>query len=142
MALSFTSNPLAQNNAPKAGAQQQQQDAPKAEVYLNVGVTISLPNAEGVEEELFVSLPFGLALDTMNEAQMRGSSADYHQLVQAKNQLLAALQKQAETLESGQEEPVPYLEVRARRTGAVAEPKAGENPILAAMTAKGLSLVA
>ena len=139
--LSFA-NPLAQTNnasAPQAGQQQEQQ--PKAQIYLNIGVPVMMPNAEGVEEELFVSLPFGLALDTMGEAVMRGSSADYHMLVQAKNRLLEALKKSGEALESGQEASIDWLEVRARRVGSQVEPKPGTNPILAAMEAKGLKLV-
>lgn len=81
-----------QNLQPEGEARQD------AEVWLNIGYETGDP------EYPFVSLPFGIALDTMQPAQIRGrGNTDYAQFVAAKNSLLEQLQAAAATLAPGEE---------------------------------------
>lgn len=59
---------------------------PQAKLWLNVGVTMPFTQADGTVEDVFVSLPIGIALDTMTP--MKGNSS----LAKRKNALLSKLQ--------------------------------------------------
>ena len=66
----------------------------QAEFFINVGVPITRTierDGEMVEEEILLSLPFGLPLDTMNELVIRGNNEQWNADAAARNELLKAL---------------------------------------------------
>lgn len=80
------------------GHHAQAEEKIRSDVYLNIGYET------GDADYPFVSLPFGIGLDTMQQAQPpRRGDTDYAAFVAAKNALLADLQKMAESLAPGEE---------------------------------------
>lgn len=104
-----------------------------AQVWMNIGITVPMPREDGTTEDVFVSVPFGLAIDTMEDVAIRGGK-DWQFMAQAKNWLLAELKKAGEALEPGQVTSIEGLEIQLRRVGAAAAPAEGDNPLLAAMS--------
>lgn len=104
---------------PAAGAAK---DRPQTMHWLNVGKTISLKNSEtGEMEELFVSTPIGIALDTMQP--MKGNS----KLARFKNEFLKQLNEACLTLDPGSSDFVSGLEIQLSRVNPVkAEPTEDE----------------
>ena len=86
------------------------EDKKQAQIYLNIGITIPLPNAQGETVDTFVSLPFGLPLDTMSKMVSRGNNPEWNQMVGLKNSLLEALSTLGESLEKGSGKVLPKLE--------------------------------
>ena len=123
---------LAFNAAPAAGANA---DRPKAEIYLNVGIPMELPNPEtGEMETTFISLPFGLAADTMSKASMSARNTNWNNIAQAKNWLLETLVDMGKTqLKKGEAQVIDGIQVEIRRVGEAVEPEAGENPFISKM---------
>ena len=116
-AASLISAALAGNTSAKEEKQQ-------AMVYLNVGITIPMPNAEGEVVDTFVSLPFGLPLDTMTKMVARGNNAHWNALVDLKNGLLEALTTLGNTQEAGTGKVLPKLEVQIFHRKEASEPAA------------------
>lgn len=85
---------------------------PKAQLWLNLGYTIEGAGKEG--EDVFVSLPTGIPLDTQEPVQTNVKSEDFRALRSAQNDLLSDLLKYAEGLEPGQE-TIINLQVQLRR---------------------------
>ena len=104
-------------------------------VWMNIGFTSTDPHTG---EEMFVSLPLGLGIDTMLEAKVRGSNVEYNQLVQAKNALLKQLQDAAGEMAPGEEFIINDLQIQMRR---VADPVAagapGDNPHMHTLNSLG-----
>lgn len=109
----------------------------QAEIFLNVGITVQLPNEEGEMVDTFLPLPFGLPLDTMNELVIRGNNAQWNEQAAARNELLKALVKMGESLEAGSGTELPKLQVQLYRRKAQEEHIASNNAmsqILAALS--------
>ena len=130
MALNF------QASAPTPAAGGKNTSRPEAQAWLNVGITVPMPQEDGSTQDVFVSLPFGLAVDTMEPTAARGNNAEWHQMVQAKNWLLAEIQKMAQGMTPGQEEIVTGLQLQLKRVGKPEAINPGENPFLKLMAAK------
>lgn len=110
---------------------------PQAEIFLNVGITVQLPNEEGEMVDTFLPLPFGLPLDTMNELVIRGNNAQWNEQAAVRNELLKALVKMGESLEAGSGTELPKLQVQLYRRKAQEEHIASNNAmsqILAALS--------
>jgi hypothetical protein len=105
---------------------------PKAEFYINIGCYVTITR-DGAPEEVFVSLPFGLALDTMQEADVGNHpTSEYGLIKAAQNALLAKAKEQVGALAPGATMPLPFFSVEARRVGAKEAPvAAGQNPFAA-----------
>ena len=91
---------------------------PQAEFFINVGVPITRTierDGEMVEEEILLSLPFGLPLDTMNELVIRGNNEQWNADAAARNELLKALVKMGEGLDAGTGKMLPKLAVQLYR---------------------------
>ena len=116
-AASLISAALAGNTSAKEEKQQ-------AMVYLNVGITIPMPNAEGAVVDTFVSLPFGLPLDTMTKMVARGNNAHWNAMVDLKNGLLEALTTLGNAQEAGTGKVLPKLEVQIFHRKEASEPAA------------------
>lgn len=96
----------------------------QAMVYLNVGITIPMPNAQGEVVDTFVSLPFGLPLDTMTKMVAKGSNAQWNAMVDLKNGLLEALTTLGNAQEAGTGKVLPKLEVQIFHRKEASEPTA------------------
>ena len=116
-AASLISAALGGNTSAKEEKQQ-------AMVYLNVGITIPMPNAEGEVVDTFVSLPFGLPLDTMTKMVARGNNAHWNAMVDLKNGLLEALTTLGNAQEAGTGKVLPKLEVQIFHRKEASEPAA------------------
>ena len=116
-AASLISAALAGNTTAKEEKQQ-------AMVYLNVGITIPMPNAEGEVVDTFVSLPFGLPLDTMSKMVAKGSNPSWNSLVEMKNSLLEALVTLGNAQEPGSGKMLPKLEIQIYHRKEASEPAA------------------
>jgi len=88
------------------------QDLPKAQFWLNVGYDSGQPQEDGTTR--FVSLPQGIALDTMEPVATRSSNSDYVAFQQSRNHLLDQILAKAETLEAG-ESVIINLQLQLRR---------------------------
>ena len=107
-----------------AGNATAKEEKQQAMVYLNVGITIPMPNAEGEVVDTFVSLPFGLPLDTMTKMVARGNNAHWNAMVDLKNGLLEALTTLGNAQEAGTGKVLPKLEVQIFHRKEASEPAA------------------
>lgn len=139
MALQFASR-LPQGDANSTTPNQD--NRPRAQVWLNVGTTVDIPNpTTGEVESVFVALPVGIPLDTMEHMETRGTNKNWAHMVQAKNWLLDQLKAMGEGIEAGGEEIVDGLQIQVKRVGSASTPAADENPLLAAMQGSSLRVV-
>jgi hypothetical protein len=99
--------------APKAGNKAAaNQERPKSQFWLNIGYVAEGAGKEG--EDTFVSLPTGLALDTMEKLSTNSSNQEFAQLQAARNDLLDQLLAQAKDLKPG-EDMIFNLQLQIRR---------------------------
>jgi hypothetical protein len=85
---------------------------PDAQTWLNVGYTVmteEVIDGKTVEVPTFISLPSGIALDTMDAAKKRGNNADYNARIDAKNHLMRQVQEAAAQLQPGEEKIIGDL---------------------------------
>lgn len=112
--------------APKQEAQSAgttaQNAKPKAKLWLNIGYTAAGAGREG--EDMFVSLPVGIPLDTTEPLQVRGSG-DYREFLSARNDLLAQIMAVAGALQPGEERKLK-LEIQLRHVADEAAPIAAD----------------
>jgi hypothetical protein len=80
---------------PKAAAPAHKRDLPKANVWVNIGY------ATGDETYPFVSLPMGIALDTMEELPLKGNS-EFREFTQARNDLLQQIKSGSVSIAPGE----------------------------------------
>jgi hypothetical protein len=105
------------------GAQQTQQPAygngkqpkPPAEFWLNVGY--NAPGAGKDGEDLFVSLPVGIPLDTIDALSTKSSNEDFRMLQAARNSLWEQMLEQAKQLAPGQDAVFDF-QIQLRRVRA------------------------
>ena len=107
MALDFTKNTALKGKDTAAA-----KDLPKSQFWMNVGFVAEGAGAEG--EDVFVSLPYGLPLDSMEHVNTKSKNADYTALQQARNGLLDQVKEAAAALQPGESMTV-QLEVQIRR---------------------------
>jgi len=98
----------------------------KSQLWVNVGYSIEV---EG--EQVFVSIPMGIPVDSIKELPTNTRNAEFNMLNQARNQLLADIAAASEDLESG-ESHVLELEVQLRRIDKEVDPlpAGSSNPFL------------
>lgn len=110
-------------------------ERPQADVYLNIGITVQIPNADGQMEDVFLSLPYGLPLDTMNELVIRGNNTEWNQTAAARNDLLKALVQMGNSLDSGTGKVMANLEVQLYKRNEQKEAHA-DNNVMSQLLAK------
>lgn len=88
-------------------------DRPKAQVWLNVGYEVEVPAEDGSAEKVFVSLPMGIPVDTMEQARVNGTDR-WKQFQGARNDLLGQIQELAKGMTPGTEQTI-NLKVQIRR---------------------------
>ena len=97
--------PLAGGTSGQAAAER-----PVSEIWANVGYT-----TQGTDgDTIFVGLPYGIALDTMNMRELPKTNVKMRQLRTAQNALLEKMQRTGAELAPG-ESVVIQLEVEIRR---------------------------
>lgn len=113
-------------NAPKSAAATVVEEKVKSQLWINVGYSIEV---EG--EQVFVSIPMGIPVDSIKELPTNTRNAEFNMLNQARNQLLADITAASEDLESG-ESHVLELEVQLRRIDKEVDPlpAGSSNPFL------------
>ena len=113
-------------NAPKSAAATVVEEKVKSQLWVNVGYSIEV---EG--EQVFVSIPMGIPVDSIKELPTNTRNAEFNLLNQARNQLLADIVAASEDLESG-ESHVLELEVQLRRIDKEVDPlpAGSSNPFL------------
>ncbi len=92
---------------------QSRRDLPQATIWVNVGYTLEGAGKDG--EDLFISLPVGLPIDTMQPVSESSNNADYANMQQARNALLAQLIEASNAFEAGEERLLPGLQIQMRR---------------------------
>jgi hypothetical protein len=108
------------DQAPSTGA-----SAPKkaqAQIWLNFGYNRPVTGANGETSTVFVSLPFGIPVDTQDMKDLKGSS-NMLQLRKWQNELLEEVVRIGEALEPGDEKILSYdatngLAIQIRRVRA------------------------
>jgi len=113
-------------NAPKSAAATVVEEKVKSQLWVNVGYSIEV---EG--EQVFVSIPMGIPVDSVKELPTNTRNAEFNLLNQARNQLLADITAASEDLEGG-ESHVLELEVQLRRIDKEVDPlpAGSSNPFL------------
>ena len=109
----------AMNTARRQATKQLYEGAEKSQFWLNIGYVLDvtrIDEATGKEftEQLFISLPKGVALDTQEHLSTNSRNEDFANLNGAKNSLLDQLKALAETLAPG-ETKIMNLQVELRR---------------------------
>jgi len=118
MALNFGAQAQPNNVRPLNNAQRE-----PAKTWLNIGMTVPVQQDDGTFVDTFVTM-LGIPLDDVQMPQMRGNSATYAQVVQAKQSMLRAILGRLEGIEPGAEEEVHGFEVQIRKVGEKAEAEA------------------
>lgn len=125
----------AATTASTAKADSAKPERAKTQFWANVGMNLEGANEDG--SDLFISLPLGIPLDDLKPQKVTGNNTKWRNLVEAKNQLLAVILKEAGKLEPGQRISIPGFTVEIARVGEAVEPTSdGDNPLLAAMFAQ------
>lgn len=117
---------------------------PKAEFWLNIGynVNVEVTDAQGVvnTESRFVSLPLGIALDTMTLLPTDSQNEAYRAFQSARNGLHEAIMGVAKSLKPGEEKflggngAAGELVIQLRRVAGPAAPVAASvNPFVMAL---------
>ncbi|MFP3556443.1 hypothetical protein SB861_37870 [Paraburkholderia sp. SIMBA_049] len=90
-------------------------EAPKAQFWLNIGfVAEGTAKPEEGKDDVFVSLPVGIPLDTMERLKTNSSNEEFAQLQAARNDLLDQIMSAAQKLQPG-EDMVFTLQAQVRR---------------------------
>ena len=110
-------------------------DRPQAEFFINIGVTVPMPDEEGNMVDTFLSLPYGLPLDTMSELVIRGNNEVWNNQAAARNELLKALVKMGGELEAGSGQELPKLQVQLYRRKEQTEHTASTSAVSAILNA-------
>ena len=107
-----------------------------SQFWLNVGIMVDAPNADGEIVPTFIQLPKGLGLDTMEETAIKPSDTpEWAEAMRARNLLLKWLKTSAEALAPGQSgfAELPFkIQIRRVPDAATAAP-VGESPLLSAL---------
>lgn len=120
------------NNGSSASGRQ---DLPKAQFWLNVGYYCDAPTTEDPQAQRFVSLPVGIALDTMEPVRISGQNRDFNAFQSARNELHQLILAEAEKLEPGQDE-ILNLQIQIRRVNGEPVVDSANNPYGLAPTNK------
>ena len=75
-----------------------------AKVWLNIGFVSDFKDENG--KNVFISLPKGIALDTMPDVKVGNKDSDYNSILSTKNELKAMLLKAAESMAPGERQVI------------------------------------
>lgn len=114
----FGSKPAGKSTGSKA-------DQPKAQFWLNIGYAAQRDTPEGVED-IFISLPMGIPLDTQEALPTNSRNHQYAQFNGARNNLMEQIMDAAKLLAPG-EQRVLNLEIQLRRVNEEAADVSNED---------------
>lgn len=119
--FSFNKGVLAAGKAAAAS-----QEKPKAQFWLNIGyVAEGTAKPEEGKDDMFVSLPIGIPLDTMELLKTNSSNPEFNDLQGARNDLLSQILEHAKaTLKPG-EDLVFNIQGQIRRVKDETPPNTG-----------------
>ena len=109
MAIDFTPQKSLLNQQANA-----KDELPKSEFWLNVGYEVTTNNEEGHEETVFISLPMGIALDSMKPVKTSSSNKRFTKIQQARNSLADQIMEFCKTLQPGETGNL-NLQIQVRR---------------------------
>jgi hypothetical protein len=98
--------------APAAAAANQRVPA---QVWVNIGYNVDVPDGEGGTTTMFVSLPVGIPLDTSDALELKGRNANFLAFQKARNDLRDQLLAHAKGMKPGEEVIINDLEIQLRR---------------------------
>lgn len=75
-----------------------------AKVWLNIGFVSQYKDEN--DKNIFISLPKGIALDTMPDVKVGNKDSDYNSILSTKNELKAMLLKAAESMAPGERQVI------------------------------------
>lgn len=131
--LNFAEAAAQHLNTNPSNSHTQIDDRPNAKIWLNVGMILPFTNENGEEEQVFVSIPKGIAFDTMEKMEARGNNPENNQKIETGNFIMEHFQKEVESLKPGETVILPLV-VEARRIvepGVAGTAASGaENPLL------------
>lgn len=104
-----------------------------SQYWLNIGVVVPGIGENGTD--VFVTLPTGIALDDLKAIEVKGSNANWIQLQQGKNALLAMIQGQAAGLSPGERKAMPRLVCEVSRVNQPSQQADTSNALASAVTA-------
>lgn len=136
-ALNFSNMGRNDLDAPAQGnGQAQGQKKPAAKIWLNYGITITVPTDDGGTEEVFVSA-FGVPVDNIEPPKpYTGQNPRMRRIAEAKAMVYHAVYNGGMELEPGAVTPVNGLEAELRRVGVAQTPSTSENPMLEQIEAR------
>ena len=108
---------------------------PDAQIWGNLGFYADMPvfndngKKTGDTEKVFISLPYGIPLDTMNPANTKSSNKRWAAQQDAKNKLLANLLEKAHTMEPGETFDATGLTLQVRRAAEATEVESDDDLI-------------
>ena len=109
MAIDFTPQKSLLNQQANA-----KDELPKSEFWLNVGYSVDTKNEEGHNETVFISLPMGIALDSMKPVKTTSSNKRFQHIQQARNSLAEQIMEFCKTLQPGETGNL-NLQIQVRR---------------------------
>uniref|UniRef100_A0AB39ACT5 RNAP1 subunit A n=1 Tax=Erwinia phage Fifi051 TaxID=3238787 RepID=A0AB39ACT5_9CAUD len=112
MAIDF--DKLSFGNKSNAATGAKSGDAPKAQLWLNIGYSVEVPVEGGGTEERFVSLPQGIPLDTQEPVAVKGKNQEWKAFQAARNDLLNQILAKVAELPAG-ESTLLNLQIQVRR---------------------------
>lgn len=105
-------------------------DQPKAQIWANIGYSVKEGGPNG--EDVFVSLPLGLAIDTMQTVDESVNTESFAMLRQGQNALLRQIQEASAQLGAG-ETRILNLQVELRRVKDKATSNINDNHLVQAI---------
>ena len=115
------------DNLPSAAAESAKEERPQAKFWLNSGYEVDVTGADGTKESRFVSLPIGVALDTMQHKKPGKITTETGQIISAGNDLLDDLIKAAQAIPAGGTQIV-NLQIQIRHVAEQGVLASSENP--------------
>lgn len=121
MAIDFTPNKTLLNNQSHA-----KDELPKSQFWLNVGYEVTGKDEEGNDETVFISLPMGIALDSMQPVKTNSSNKRFTKIQQARNSLADQIMEFCKTLQPGETGNL-NLQIQVRRIAEEQSATAGDD---------------
>ena len=132
-------NPASSSGTQRAGSNRRNprdDDYVPAKFWLNFGIEVEVPNEDGEMQTIFIQLPKGIALDTMEPAEEKGTP-EWIEQMRARNLLRQALVAEAEKLPAnGGTSKVALVSQIRRVPDATSQAPVGESPLLTALMGK------
>lgn len=100
------------NRSVNFGGKSSKEDFVPSLTWVNVGYYTTVTNDEGIEEEVFVSLPVGIPMDSVKTLPTDTRSNFLNELNQAKNDLTKQLKAVFDEMESGSSKKTTALSIQ------------------------------